>query len=49
MVDSLDAVAAMPEQKARFDAYRAALTLAVDNTSVAEIQAFIDHSEILAF
>lgn len=43
MAASLDAAAALPDQKARIDEYRAILTAAVENVQVSELQAFIDH------
>ncbi len=45
MTSQLDSIAALPDQKSKLDQYRQALSAITG--SVAELQAFVDHSELL--
>lgn len=46
MASQLDSVAALPDQKTKVDRYRDALNAMVASGSVADLQAFIDHSKL---
>lgn len=47
MASQLDSIAALPDQKSKLDQYRQALSAITATGSVAELQAFVDHSELL--
>ncbi len=47
MASQLAGIAALPDQRSKVEQYRQALTAITASGSVAEMQAFVDHSELL--
>lgn len=46
MASQLDGIAALPDQKSKVERYRDVLKEMVASRSVADLQAFVDHSEL---
>ncbi len=48
MASRMDAIAALPDQKSKLEQYRQVLSTISTGASVADLQAFVDHSALIA-